>query len=53
MTDLLEVQVLDGQGHLEMQLSLGLVQLCLLDDLVEQPPTLRQLQHNEEEMRRL
>ena len=38
---LLEVQVLDGRGDLEeVQSSLRLVQLCLLDDLVEQIPAL-------------
>ena len=37
MTDLIEVQVLDcGDGFKEVQLSLGLVQFCLLDNLVEQ-----------------
>ena len=33
-----------------MQLSLGLVQLRLLNDLVKQLPALRQLHHNEQEI---
>ena len=42
MTDLPQVQVLDGRGNLEeVQLSLSLVQLCLLNDLVKQRPALR------------
>ena len=41
VTDILEVQVLDGQGDLEeVQLSLGLVQLRLLNNLVKQLPAL-------------
>ena len=51
MIDVVEVQVLDGRGNLEnIQHSLGLVHLCLLDDLVEQLPALCQLQHNEQEI---
>ena len=42
VTDLLKVQLFDGQGDLEeVQLSLSLVQLCLLDDLVKQLPAHR------------
>ena len=45
------MQVLDGQCNLEeVQLSLSLVKNRLLDDLFEQLPTLRRVQHNEEEI---
>ena len=54
VTDLLKVQLFDGQGDLEeVQLSLSLVQLCLLDDLVKQLSALRQLQHDEQEFGRV
>ena len=50
MTDLLDLKVLDGQGNLkEVQLGLGLVQLPLLKNLVEQLPALSQLQNDEKE----
>jgi hypothetical protein len=40
------MQVLNSRGNLvEVELGLGLVELGLLDDLVKELPTLRQLQH--------
>ena len=45
------MQALDGRGDLEeVQLSLGLVKLHLLDDIVEQLHVPHQLQQDEEEI---
>ena len=49
MANLFRMQVLDCGGHLvEVELSLRLVQLCLLDDLIKKLTPLGQLQDNEE-----
>ena len=43
----LGMQILDGRSHLiEVQLCLEFIKFSFLNDLVEQLPTLRQLQHD-------